>query len=100
MPGDVRDLFGVHSGVRSGSVWANFGLKFSEPKIQKFSNCVAVAAAAGALRAAGLRTAAIEGPRRGGDGRTNFEILNVWLRKFWSEIGPNGPRTDHFFGRV
>ena len=33
MPGDVRDPFGVHSGVRSGSVWANFGPKCSKPKI-------------------------------------------------------------------
>ena len=23
-----------------------------------------------------------------------FEISNVWLRKFWSEIGPNGSRAD------
>ena len=38
---------------------------------QTFSICAAVAAAAGALQAAGLGTAAIEGPRRSGDGRTN-----------------------------
>ena len=38
---------------------------------QKFSICAAVAAAAGALWAAGLGTAAPEGPRGGGDGRTN-----------------------------
>ena len=25
-----------------------------------------------------------------------FEILNLWLRKCWSEIGPNGARTDRF----
>ena len=36
MPGDVRDPFGFHSGVRSGSVWANFGPKFPEPKISNF----------------------------------------------------------------
>ena len=37
----------------------------------KISVCAAAAAAARALRAAGLGTVAIEGPRRGGDGRTN-----------------------------
>ena len=41
----VRDPFGI----RSGSVRANFGLKFPKPKISKFMICAAVAAAAGAL---------------------------------------------------
>ena len=36
MPVDVRDPFGINSKVRSGSVWANFGPKFSEPKIYIF----------------------------------------------------------------
>ena len=51
MLGDVRDPFGVHSGVRSGSVWANFGSNFrsQELEISEFSICAAVAAAAGAL---------------------------------------------------
>ena len=40
----VRDPFGI----RSGSVQANFGPNFSEPKIQNFSICAAVAVAAGA----------------------------------------------------
>ena len=35
---DVPDPFGVHSGVLSGYVWANFRSKFSEPKIFNFKN--------------------------------------------------------------
>ena len=100
--GSARGPFGV----RSGSVRAPFGLRSGRfrtkifgaknSKFQKFSICAAVAAAAGALWAAGLGTAAREPPLR--QRRPHklkiFEILNFWLRKFWSEIGPNGPRTD------
>ena len=49
---------------RSESVRANFGPKFPKPKISKFSICAAVAAAAGALRAAGLGTGARGRPPR------------------------------------
>ena len=38
MLGDVRDPFGIHSGFRSDSVRANFGPKFSEPKIKISEN--------------------------------------------------------------
>ena len=63
---------------------------------RKNVQCAAVAAAAGALRAAGFGTA-VRGPpplRRRPHKFKIFEILIFWLRKFWSEIGPNGPRTD------
>ena len=63
---------------------------------QKVSICAAVAATAGTLWAAGLGTVA-RGPlprRRRPHKLFSFEILNLWLRKFWSEIGPNGARTD------
>ena len=69
---------------------------FFKEFLQKFSICAAVAAAAGALRAAGLGTAARGPPlrRRRPHNLKIFEILNVWLRKFWPEISPNGVRTD------
>ena len=59
---------------RSGSVGANFGPKFSEPKIQHFKNFQFVRPSPHKLKI--------------------LEILNFWLRKFRSGIGPNGPRTD------
>ena len=52
---------------------------------------MAVAAAAGALWAAGLGTAANYGAAAATAAQMKFfEILDFWLRKFWSEIGPNG----------
>ena len=53
-------------------------------------------AAAGALRATGLGTAARGPPlrRRRPHKLKICEILNFWLRKFWSEIDPNGPGMD------
>ena len=62
-------------GIRSGSVRVPFGpisdqnFRSQKFKISEISICAAVAAA-GALRAAGLGTAA-RGPRRGSDGGTN-----------------------------
>ena len=70
--GSVRGPFGV----RSGPVRANFGPKFSEPKIQNFNNFKLC----GRRRRGGPGRGPSscrpeprrpEGPRRGGDGRTN-----------------------------
>ena len=58
--------------------------------------CAVVAAAAVAIRAAGLGMAARGPPpqRRRPHKLKILETLNFWLWKFWSEIGPNGARTD------
>ena len=98
-----RGPFGVRSGsVRArvpGFVRGAFGpisdQNFRSQKFQKFSICAAVAAAAGALYSRRPEPRRREGPRRGGDGRTNRKFLNFRLRKFWPEIGPNGARLDH-----
>ena len=67
--GSVRAPFGL----RSGSVRADFGPKFSEPKIQNFKNFQFVRPSP-PRRGPSSRPAEPrrpEGPRRGGDGRTN-----------------------------
>ena len=78
---------------RGFSIWIDSIKRIS----QKFSICVAVAGAAGALRAAGLGTAA-RGPLARRRRPHKLKILKFLAPKIlvrnWPEIGPNGPQTD------
>ena len=90
-----------HFGIRSGSVWGPFGpisdQNFPSQKFKILKNQFGrPSPLQQGPRSPRPEPRRPEGPRRSSDGRRNqfFLIWNFWLRKFWSEIGPNGPRTD------